>query len=127
MELTLNPYALTLILSSLLVGGLSIYIGLKLDDSVRWIAFAMLSFSVWGFFYGIELASQTVDSMLFWSKLQYIGLVLAPPCWLVFTLKYTEFDTTKKQWIYPSIFFLPIVTYLIVLTNDWHHLHYKSN
>ncbi|SEG04731.1 sensor histidine kinase [Algoriphagus boritolerans] len=127
MELTLNPYASTLILSSLLVAGLSVYIGLKLEDSVRWIVFAMASFSVWGFFYGIELASQTVDSMLFWSKWQYIGLVLAPACWMVFTLKYTEFDTSKKRWIYPSIFFLPIITYLIVLTNDWHHLHYKSN
>jgi hypothetical protein len=34
-ELIFNPYALTLILSSLVVGGLSIYICLKLDDSVK--------------------------------------------------------------------------------------------
>lgn len=127
MELILNPYALTLILSSLLVGGLSIYIGLKLEDSVRWIVFAMLSFSVWGFFYGIELTAQTVNDMLLWSKLQYIGLVLAPSCWLVFSMKYTEYDTSKYRWIYPSIFILPVITYLIVLTNEWHHLHYKSN
>jgi hypothetical protein len=33
----------------------------------------MGSFTVWGFFYGIELASQTVDQMLFWGKFQYIG------------------------------------------------------
>lgn len=127
MEFILNPYALTLILSSLLVGGLSIYIGLKLEDSVKWIVFTMGSFTVWGFFYGIELATQTVNQMLFWSKFQYIGLVLAPACWVVFSLKYTEFDTSKKLWIYPSIFILPLITYLIVLTNDWHHLHYKSN
>lgn len=127
MELILNPFASTLILSSLLVAGLSIYIGLKLEDSVRWIVFAMGSFSVWGFFYGIELASQTVEQMLFWSKFQYIGLVLAAPCWVVFSLKYTEFNTSRKIWIYPAIFILPVITYLIVLTNDWHHLHYKSN
>ncbi len=127
MEFLFNPYALTLIISSLLVGGLSVYIGFKLEDSVRWIVFTMLSFSVWGFFYGIELTVQTVDHMLVWSKFQYIGLVLAPACWLVFTLKYTGFDTSGKPWVYPAIFVLPCVTYLIVLTNSWHHLHYQSN
>ena len=127
MEFVLNPYALTLIISSLMVGGLSIYIGLKLEDSVRWIAFTMLSISVWGFFYGVELTVQTVDDMLIWSKLQYIGLVSAPACWLIFSLKYTEYDASAKPWIYPGILFLPLLTYLIVLTNSWHHLHYKSN
>lgn len=127
MEFVLNPYALTLIISGLVVGGLSIYIGLKLEDSVRWIVFAMLSFSVWGFFYGIELTVQTVEDMLIWTKWQYIGLVLAPPCWVVFALKYTGYNTYGKPWIYPAIFILPALTYLIVLTNSWHHLHYKSN
>jgi signal transduction histidine kinase len=127
MELVFNPYALTLISSSMVVGGLSLFIGLKLEESVRWITLTMLSFSIWGFFYGFELAAQQVDDMLVWSKLQYIGLVMAPSCWVVFALKYTGFDTSRKKWIYPSIFVLPVITYLIVLTNHWHHWHYKSN
>jgi signal transduction histidine kinase len=127
MELVFNSYALILICSSLLVGGLSLFIGLKLEDSVKWIVLAMLSFSIWGFFYGFELASQNVEDMLFWSKLQYLGLVMAPACWVVFALKYTGFDTSTKKWVYPSIFILPVITYILVLTNSWHHLHYKSN
>jgi signal transduction histidine kinase len=126
-EFILNPYALTLIFSSLLVGGLSVYIGLKLEDSVRWIAFAMLSSSIWGFFYGVELTAQTLEDMLYWVRLEYIGLVLAPSCWLAFALKYTGYDTSKKSWLYPSIFILPIITYLIVLSNSWHNLHYKES
>lgn len=127
MELVFNSYALILICSSLLVGGLSLFIGLKLEESVKWIVLAMLSFSIWGFFYGFELASQNVEDMLFWSKLQYLGLVMAPSCWVVFALKYTGFDTSTRKWVYPSIFILPVITYLLVLTNSWHHLHYKSN
>ena len=127
MEFVLNPYALTLIISSLLVGGLSLFISSRLDDSVRWIALAMLSISLWGFFYGVELTAQTVDDMLIWIKIQYFGLVLAPSCWLIFSLKYTGYDTSSKRWIYPSIFVLPFITYLLVLTNSWHHLHYKTN
>lgn len=127
MEFVLNPYALTLIISSLLVGGLSVVIGLKLEDSVRWIVFAMLSSSIWGFFYGIELTAQSIPDMLIWSKIQYIGLVLAAPCWMVFVLKYTEYDKFRTRWLLPAIFVLPVLTFLIVLTNSWHHLHYKSN
>lgn len=127
MEFIFNPYALTLIISSLIVGGLSVFISLKLEDSVRWIGFSMLATSVWGFFYGIELTAQTLEEMLIWSKFQYIGLVLAPACWVAFSLKYTEYPTAGKPWIYASIFVFPILTYLIVLTNSWHHLHYKSN
>ncbi len=87
----------------------------------------MLSFSIWGFFYGIELTSQTIEHMLIWSKFEYLGLVLAPSCWVVFSLKYTDYDTRNKPWIYPAVFFLPLLTYVIVLTNGWHQLHYKSN
>jgi signal transduction histidine kinase len=127
MEFILNPYAFTLIISSLVVGGLSIYIAIKLEDSVRWIGFTMLASSVWGFFYGIELTVQTVEDMLVWSKLQYAGLVMAPSSWVVFSMKYTGYETKDKPWLYPSLFVLPAVTYLLVLTNSWHHLHYKSN
>ncbi|MFN3998393.1 histidine kinase N-terminal 7TM domain-containing protein [Algoriphagus sp.] len=126
MELIFNPFALALIISSLTVGGLSVYIGIKVESSVKWIAFVMLSFSIWGFFYGLELASQTLENMLFWSKFQYIGLVLAPSCWVVFSLKYTGYDTSNKPWIYPAIFTLPVITFLIVLSNEWHLLHYKN-
>lgn len=127
MEFGYNLFSITLIVSSLLVGGLSLYIGLKVEESVKWIAFTMLSFAIWGFFYGIELTVDTVEEMLIWSKFEYVGLLMAPACWVLFALEYTGVNSSKKGWIYVSIFFLPILTYLIVLTNSWHHLHYKSN
>lgn len=127
MEFLLNPYALTLLISSTVVLGLSFYIGLKLEDSVRWIAYTMLSFSLWGFFYGVELTQDSIENMLLLTKLQYIGLVMAPACWVMFSLKYTGYDNTSTKWVYPSLFVLPILIYLIVLTNSWHHLHYRSN
>lgn len=127
MEFLFNPYALTLLVSSTMVLGLSFYIGFKLEDSVRWIAFTMISFSLWGFFYGVELTQTSIDSMLFLTKLQYIGLVMAPACWVMFSLKYTGYDNSSSKWVYPSLFIFPILIYSIVLTNSFHHLHYKSN
>lgn len=127
MEFLFNSYALTLLISSTVVLGLSFYIGFKLEDSVRWIAYTMMSFSLWGFFYGVELTQDSIESMLFLTKLQYIGLVMAPACWVMFSLKYTGYDSSSSKWIYPSLFIFPVIIYLIVLTNSLHHLHYKSN
>lgn len=127
MEFLFNSYALTLLISSTVVLGLSFYIGFKLEDSVRWIAYTMMSFSLWGFFYGVELTQESIDTMVFLTKLQYIGLVMAPACWVMFSLKYTGYENTSSRWIYFSLFIFPVVIYLIVLTNSWHHLHYKSN
>jgi len=76
MDIVLNGYAITLLISSTIVLGFSLYIGLKLEESVKWIAFTMLSLSIWGFFYGIELTQTEIQSMLFFTKLEYIGLVM---------------------------------------------------
>src|SRR5690606_14192427 len=47
--------------------------------------------------------------------------------WLFFCIKYTG----KESWLKPQVLFIliafPVVTYLIVLTNEWHHLHYLES
>lgn len=126
MDFIPNSYSLVLLVSSLIVFGLSAFIVFRVDSTLRWIAYAMICFSVWGFFYGVELTALSLEEMLIWSKVQYIGLVSAPACWLIFTLKYTGFDDRKNAWIYPTVFALPVITYLVVLTNSWHGWHYKS-
>lgn len=127
MDFVINAYALTLVISSTLVLVLSLFIGLKLEESVRWIAFTMISLSVWGFFYGIELTQSEVENMLIFTKLQYTGLVMAPACWVMFALKYTGFEEKAKKWVFPSLFILPAIIFLIVITNPLHHLHYRDN
>lgn len=126
MEFLLNPFAITLLLSGLLVGLLAIFITFKLEDSTRWIALTMLSFSLWGFFYGLELASTNMKDMLFWSKFEYLGISFAPAFWLIFSFMYTGVKQWKKFWLIFLVFIIPVITYVLVLTNDWHHLHYAS-
>ena len=127
MEFLTNPLASFLLFFGLAGGILSILWVLKLQSSIKWMALTLLAFSFWGFFYGIELTSKSVEEMLFWSKVQYWGLLAAPTFWLTFSLKYTDFDPKKLKWIVPALFVIPTLTYLVVLTNSPHHLHYKSN
>lgn len=122
----MNPFSTTLLVSGLLVGLLSIFITFKLEDSIRWIALTMVSFTIWGFFYGLELASTTVEDMLFWGKFEYLGISFAPAFWVIFSFQYTGFHSWRKFWLLLLVFSVPVITYSLVLTNDWHHLHYAS-
>jgi signal transduction histidine kinase len=126
MDFLLNPCSFILIFTGILVGAISIYISYKSDDSIKWMGYAMIAAAVWGFFYGIELTKTTLEEIMVCVKFEYIGLLAAPTFWLIFSLKYTGFDAKKMKWIVSSLFVIALILYLAVLTNSYHHLHYKS-
>src|SRR5690606_16830155 len=86
----------------------------------------MLCASVWGFFYGLELSVSTKEAMLFFIKLEYLGIASIGAFWLIFSLKYTAYKSKNFGLLIALILLVPAVTYLFVLTNESHHLHYKS-
>ena len=94
---------------------------------MRWIGFTMFSAAFWGFFYGVELAGKTLEELIFWIKIEYLGLLAAPVCWVIFSLKYTGVKPKFVRQIGISLFVFQVITYLLVLTNSYHGLHYKSN
>ncbi len=55
-------------------------------------AFAVLLFSVaiWAASYGLELLSEPLSQKVFWSKVEYFGIVLVPVAWFVFALQYAD-------------------------------------
>ena len=81
---------------------------------------------IWAAGYALELTSQTLDAMLLWINVEYIGIALIPALWFLFSLSYSGHD----DWITPkrviALFVLPIVTLLMVWTNDLHYLHYSQ-
>lgn len=127
MEFFVNPYAIILIFSGLVVGIISGYIGMRFKDPMRWIGLTMFSAAFWGFFYGIELTGKSLEELLFWIKIEYLGLLAAPVCWVIFSLKYTGIKPGYVRQIGIALFVFQLVTYLFILTNSFHGLHYKSN
>ncbi|UJP67150.1 PAS domain-containing sensor histidine kinase [Mongoliitalea daihaiensis] len=98
----------------------------RLDTSIRLFAITMLLVSLWSIAYGFELASKELSDMLFWIRIEYIGISFAPATWLWFCINYTN----KERWLRKKylllIFLFPVLTYLMVITNDFHQLHYQS-
>lgn len=87
---------------------------------------AMVSLSIWAFGYSLELTSTTLDQMLIWINVEYIGIGLIPAFWFTFCLAYSGRDDllTKPNLI--AIFTIPVLTIFMVWTNQWHNLHYTT-
>ena len=50
-------------------------------------ALLMLAAGVWSLTYALSLANISQEAKLFWIKVRYIGIVIVPSAWLVFSLQ----------------------------------------
>ncbi len=82
----------------------------------------LVAAAIWGAAYVMELASSDLPSKLFWSKLEYFGIVTIPSTWLVFALRYTGREKPLTPWFFPLVNLIPTVTLVLALTNESHGL-----
>jgi PAS domain S-box-containing protein len=98
----------------------------KTSGTVRWFGYVMVGIAIWAISYGCELSSDTLSQMLFWINIEYLGIALLPPLWIVFVIAFTG----KEKWLTPIncilLFSIGTITLLMVWTNPMHHLHYAS-
>lgn len=91
-------------------------------SGARIVALLMLSLGIWTLTSGLEVASQTRAAKICFSKLTYLGIQTAPPLFFWFALRYHD----KKEWLKSGYQFLlwiiPIITLLLVATNEYHRL-----
>lgn len=86
----------------------------------------MLAAAVWALGYALEMGSVTLATKVFWDKAQYLGIVIMPGAWLALVLQYTgrERWLTRRNAIMLAV--EPLVTLLLVWTNEAHHLIYSD-
>jgi len=122
-----NVYSLALIFSSIPAFVLAVWIGVNRKKTLfNWYSLVLLAAAIWSAAYGFELASLSLEQMLFWIKIEYIGICSLPSLWLVFCFNYVG----RERWVNPytlGIFILySLSTYVAVFTNTNHHLFYSS-
>ena len=83
-----------------------------------WLA---LTIAEWTLTYALEVA-MSMPEMVFWAKLQYLGICGTPLAWLIFTLHYTgkSFWLTRRNLAVLAL--LPVLTLMVVFTNEAHGL-----
>ncbi|MGC5326150.1 histidine kinase N-terminal 7TM domain-containing diguanylate cyclase [Brevibacillus sp. SYSU BS000544] len=94
--------------------GVSVYVWLTIASGIYTIGYAL------------ELSSDTLQDILFWLKIEYIGIPAIPALCLFMSMDYVGMEGSKnKRWL-AYAFAVPLVTYVLYYTNDYHHLFYQS-
>ena len=76
--------------------------------------------------YAMELNSDSIRQILFWNRVEYIGIPFVSALWLTVGLMYTGYYTRHKKIWLAAIYIVPLVTLVLRFTNDHHHLYFAS-
>lgn len=118
-----NPYFIPLIIAGLisLTNALVVAQRRSVAGSLPLLGM-LLALSGWCFIYALELGSGSQTWQVFLAKIEYVGIVCVPPLFLLFTLEYARHRKVFKRGIIYWIWLIPIITLLLVWTNDFHGL-----
>ncbi|WP_200976827.1 histidine kinase N-terminal 7TM domain-containing protein [Echinicola sp. 20G] len=126
MEFTLGAYSLSLLVFAVFTLLLSVLVFTRLSKDVRWFGAMMLAVTVWAAVDGIMVAEDSLDRMLFLVNFEYVGIALVPVFWMLFVLRFVGKDQWLTKPLVAAQFVFPLLTLIMVWTNNLHHLHYKS-
>ncbi len=118
-----TPYVLPVAASAVICTWLA-YIAWHRRPAPGATAFCLLMLAVaeWALAYALELVSPDLPSTLFWDNIGWLGSLSAPTMWLVFALQYTGRARWLSRPIVTILFVEPLVTLLLVWTNQFHRL-----
>tara|TARA_R100001143_G_C3360429_1_gene135098 strand:- start:7014 stop:10049 length:3036 start_codon:yes stop_codon:yes gene_type:complete len=126
MELNFNFLSISLFAAAVISAITTTAIFFRSGHAVKTFAIMMLGVTIWAFAYSFELAMTDLDSIMFWIRLEYIGISLIPALWIIFILQFTGNEKYLNKHTIALIYILPVTTLLMVWTNKWHNLHYES-
>jgi len=126
LSLQFNIYSFFLILAAVTVASISVLLIRKEAKASKIFGILLAVVGIWAFGYGVELMHDTLPDMLFWIKVEYIGVGLIPALWFLFCVSYSGHDAWLTPGKIVAVSVLPVTTVLMVWTNEFHFLHYAS-
>lgn len=118
-----TPLIIPLIIAAGMAAGLALY-SWRHRSAVGATPFAVLMLAVaeWSLVYGLRLSCTDLDAKIFWAKVRYLGIVVAPTAWLIFVLEYTNQERWLTRRTIAALTIEPLIILALTWTNEAHHL-----
>ncbi|MCX6224589.1 MAG: hypothetical protein NTV01_07545, partial [Bacteroidia bacterium] len=119
--------SLALLLVATVTIGLAFYAlaNLKVRGGLEFcLLMVSLTFYIAGF--GMELLTPTREGILFWLKIEYVGISTIPAFCILLAIRLAGDDNWLKWWPLRIVLLYPLVNLILYYTNSWHLLFYKS-
>lgn len=88
------------------------------------LGFMSISVGIYSLGYALELVSTSLEVMLIFNGIQYIGLPFLGALWLLLALQITGNKNKIKPYIKILIFIIPVITIILRYTSQYHYLYY---
>ncbi|MCE1251917.1 MAG: diguanylate cyclase [Anaerolineae bacterium] len=95
------------------------------QPGIRNFIYTLITILIWSLAAGFEAQADTLAESRFWSILSYIGILGVPLFFFFFALYYTGYDYLLTRHLQTGLFGLSIFFWVIVATNEWHHLYWS--
>ena len=116
-----------LFLVAALTTGLAIYgFASKKVQGAREFSLLMVAVTLYVAGFGMEIQGHSVEYILFWLKIEYLGITTIPAFCVVLALRLTGRREWLTKWPVRLFLLFSLVTLAIYLTNDIHHLFYRN-
>lgn len=96
------------------------------STEVIYLMLVEISAAIWAMSSGIEYISGSLEMKKTWAELSYLGIAFLPVSYYLFTKAFRQKhkNITPRNILLLSL--VPVITILLVFTNDHHHLIWKS-
>ena len=122
-----NPIAVSVFVCGVISLAIGIYAWIHpAPNGARTFALFMTAVTIYVLGYSMELSSRSLDAMLFWNKIEYIGILAFPTTYMFFTAQFTGHENWMTRRNLILVFILPAVLLIIKFFDTRFHLIYAA-
>ncbi|HBE80999.1 MAG TPA: hypothetical protein DDW65_24905 [Firmicutes bacterium] len=115
---------IALFASSIITGSLAIFSYHRRQNGAKEFAALMIALTIYSFGYGFELSSKTIAQVMFWNKVEYLGIAFIPLFWVSLVNNYIGVSKRVRVLVFHILLPVSIIVLMANFTNGFHHLYY---